>query len=381
MFSLIPSKSKNGNGKSSEYQIEVRDVVKTFKTAAGPFTALKSVSLRVNRGEFVAIIGKSGSGKSTLLNMITGIDHPSAGEVYIDHTMVHDLGESKLARWRGKNLGIVFQFFQLLPTLTLAENIMLPMDFCGVYTPRERKRRASELLDMVGLVDQAHKLPSAVSGGQQQRAAIARALANDPPILVADEPTGNLDSKTAEDVFTLFETLANQGKTIVMVTHDADKAKRVQRAVVVSDGEIIEEYLARTFASLTTDQLIRATRRLAPARHEPGSIIVKEGSTADNFYLITRGSAEVVLKGADGTDIIVSHLHSGQYFGEIALLRGADHSATVRAGATGVEVMALDKETFTSLMDESDSTRDAIDEVADRRELELVTLEKKNGRH
>jgi ABC-type lipoprotein export system ATPase subunit len=381
MFNLLPSKNGNGNGKSSAYLIEMRDVVKTFKTAAGPFTALKSVSLRVNRGEFVAVIGKSGSGKSTLLNMITGIDHPTAGEVYIDHTMVHDMGESKLARWRGKNLGIVFQFFQLLPTLTLAENIMLPMDFCGVYSPRERKRRAVELLDMVGLGDQAHKLPSAVSGGQQQRAAIARALANDPPIVVADEPTGNLDSKTAEDVFTLFETLASQGKTIVMVTHDADKAQRVQRAVVVSDGEIIEEYLARTFASLTTDQLIRATRQLIPAQHEPGSIILREGAAPDNFYLITRGSAEVVLKGADGSDIIVSTLHSGQYFGEIGLLRGAERNATVRAGHSGVEVMALDKETFNGLMNESETMRDAIDEVADRRELELVSLEKKNGRH
>ena len=322
MFNLSSGKTKNGNGNGSEYLIEVRDVVKTFKTAAGPFTALKNVSLRVNRGEFVAVIGKSGSGKSTLLNMITGIDHPTAGEVYIDHTMVHDMGESRLARWRGKNLGIVFQFFQLLPTLTLAENIMLPMDFCGVYSPGERKRRAAQLLDMVGLADQAHKLPSAVSGGQQQRAAIARALANDPPILVADEPTGNLDSKTAEDVFTLFETLANQGKTIVMVTHDAD-----------------------------------------------------------NFYLVTRGSAEVVLSGADGSDILVSTLHSGQYFGEIALLHGVGRSATVRAGAAGVEVMALDKETFNSLMNESETTRDAIDEVADRRESEIEAIERKNGRH
>ncbi|HTP08031.1 MAG TPA: ATP-binding cassette domain-containing protein [Anaerolineae bacterium] len=381
MFNLNLGKSKNGNGNGSEYLIEVRDVVKTFKTAAGPFTALKNVSLRVNRGEFVAVIGKSGSGKSTLLNMITGIDHPTAGEVYIDHTMVHDMGESKLARWRGKNLGIVFQFFQLLPTLTLAENIMLPMDFCGVYSPGGRKRRAAELLDMVGLGDQAHKLPSAVSGGQQQRAAIARALANDPPILVADEPTGNLDSKTAEDIFTLFETLASQGKTIVMVTHDADKAKRVQRAVVVSDGEIIEEYLARTFSSLTTDQLIRATRKIAPARYEPGTIILQEGATADNFYLVTRGSAEVVLKGSDGSDIIVSTLHSGQYFGEIALLRGAERNATVRAGHSGVEVMALDKETFDSLLNESESTRDAIDEVADRRELEIEAIERKNGHH
>ncbi len=381
MFGSLPSKTKNGNGNGNGYLIEVRDVVKTFKTAAGPFTALKDVSLRVNRGEFVAVIGKSGSGKSTLLNMITGIDRPTSGEVFIDHTSIHGMGESQLARWRGKNLGIVFQFFQLLPTLTLAENIMLPMDFCGMYSPRERKKRAIQLLDMVGLADQAHKLPSAVSGGQQQRAAIARALANDPPILIADEPTGNLDSKTAEDVFELFETLADRGKTIVMVTHDADKAKRVQRAVIVSDGEVIEEYLARTFSSLTTDQLIRATRQLAPERHEPGSIIVHEGGTPDSFYLITRGSAEVVLKGADGSDVIVARLHSGQYFGEIALLRGVERNATVRASASGVEVMALDKATFNQLMAESESTRDVIDEVADRRVAEIEAIERQNGKH
>jgi len=381
MFKRNKPMAADANSRLNGHLIVMQDVVKTFQTAAGPFTALKNVSLRVNRGEFVAIIGKSGSGKSTLLNMITGIDRPSAGEVFIDHTSIHGMGESQLARWRGKNLGIVFQFFQLLPTLTLAENIMLPMDFCGVYSPRERKARAVQLLDMVGLADQAHKLPSAVSGGQQQRAAIARALANDPPILIADEPTGNLDSKTAEDVFELFEDLSNRGKTIVMVTHDADKAKRVQRAVIVSDGEVIEEYLARTFSSLTTDQLIRATRHLTPEKHEPGSIIVQEGSTPDYFYLITRGSAEVVLKGADNSDVIVSRLHSGQYFGEIALLRGAERNATVRAGASGVEVMTLDRDTFNQLIAESEPTRDAIDAVADQRVAETEMIERKNGHH
>src|SRR5512147_2205363 len=358
-----------GNGKQPI--VEIKDVVKKFRVGNGDVTILKGVSFEVKQGEFLSIVGPSGNGKSTLLNMITGIDRPSSGEIIVTGQRVDRMSEDRLAAWRGEHVGIIFQFFQMLPALSLLQNVILPMDLAGKYKPRERRERATQLLETVGLADQMHKLPSTVSGGQQQRAAIARALANDPPILVADEPTGNLDSKTAEDVFTLFETLANRGKTIVMVTHDADKAKRVQRAIVVSDGEIIEEYLARTFSSLTTDQLIRATRNLAPARHEPGSILVHEGAAADNFYLVTRGSAEVVLKGADGSDIIVSTLHSGQYFGEIALLRGADRSATVRAGPSGVEVMALDKETFNHLMNESEATRDAVDEVADRRELEI----------
>src|SRR3970282_1937952 len=214
-----------GNG----YLIDVRQVVKRFETAAGVFTALKRVNLRVNPGEFVAVIGKSGSGKSTLINMITGIDRPTSGEVVVAGTPVHTLSEGQMAVWRGRALGVIFQFFQFLPTLTLIENVMLPMDFAGLYTPRERRDRALHLLDQVELLDQAYKLPSAVSGGQQQRAAIARALANDPPLLVADEPTGNLDSKTAQAVFRLFESLVAAGKTILMVTHDPDLARRVER--------------------------------------------------------------------------------------------------------------------------------------------------------
>src|SRR5512136_2024274 len=247
--------------------IELRRVVKKYTGTAGTVTALNGIDLRVNAGEFVVVLGKSGAGKSTLVNMLTGMDRPTSGEIRVAGTSVHALGEDDRAAWRGLHVGVVLQFFQLLPSLTVIQNVMLPMDFANRYPIPQQRERAMHLLKQMDIADHAHKLPSAVSGGQQQRIAIARALANDPPILVADEPTGNLDSRTAEDVFTLFETLANQGKTIVMVTHDADKAKRVQRAVVVSDGEIIEEYLARTFSSLTTDQLIRATRNLAPARH------------------------------------------------------------------------------------------------------------------
>src|SRR5690349_10477894 len=183
--------------------IELHDVLKVYQSAAGTFTALKSVDLEIGRGEFVAIIGKSGSGKSTLLNMITGIDRPTSGQVLVGDTAVHTLSEGQMAPWRGRNLGIIFQFFQLLPALSIVENVMLPMDFCATYAPRERRERAMHLLAQVEMDAQAHKLPSAVSGGQQQRVAIARALANDPPILVADEPTGNLDSKTAGAVVRL----------------------------------------------------------------------------------------------------------------------------------------------------------------------------------
>jgi putative ABC transport system ATP-binding protein len=231
---------KSPNGKTENgHLISLRQVVKTFETAAGAFTALKGIDLQVKPGEFVAVVGKSGSGKSTLLNMITGIDRPSSGEVRVGDTPVHKLNEGQMAVWRGRNVGIVFQFFQLLPTLTLIENVILPMDFCNTFPARERDKRAMQLLDLVEMTPHAHKLPSAVSGGEQQRVAIARALANDPPIIVADEPTGNLDSKTAESVFRLFERLVDQGKTVVMVTHDKDLTRRVTRTAIVSDGRIV----------------------------------------------------------------------------------------------------------------------------------------------
>jgi putative ABC transport system ATP-binding protein len=221
--------------------IRLTQVVKTYDTGEVPFTALRGVDLTVEPGEFVGLIGKSGSGKTTLINMITGIDRPTSGEVLISGTPVHALSENKLAVWRGRTIGVVFQFFQLLPTLTVVENVMLPMDFCSVHLPREREAFAMNLLEQVEMADQAHKLPAALSGGQQQRVAIARALANDPPILAADEPTGNLDSVTAEAVFELFEKLVAGGKTIVMVTHDNDIASRVARALHVRDGEIVDD--------------------------------------------------------------------------------------------------------------------------------------------
>ncbi len=221
--------------------VELIDITKIFQTPAGAFAALKGVTAHFYPGEFVSIVGKSGSGKSTLANMITGIDHPTSGSVRIGGVAVHTLNESQMSVWRGRNLGIVFQFFQLLPMLTLLENVMLPMDFGAVYSPAERGERAMDLLELVGLADLADQLPAQVSGGQQQSAAIARALANDPPILIADEPTGNLDSRTAEAVFEVFTGLVSAGKTLIMVTHDQGLAERTGRVLHIADGLLVNE--------------------------------------------------------------------------------------------------------------------------------------------
>ena len=221
--------------------IQLRDVGKVYRTPAGDFPALKSITADFERGEFVGVIGKSGAGKSTLVNVITGVDHLTSGQVWIDGTSVHDLDESQMALWRGVNVGVVYQTFELLPTLSLLDNVMLPMDFCGLYHPRKSPERAMQLLRDVGLEGHERKPPTKISGGQQQRVAIARALANDPPIVVADEPTGNLDSATAEEIFALFEGLVEQGKTIVMVTHDRSLASRFDRTLQIVDGEIVGE--------------------------------------------------------------------------------------------------------------------------------------------
>jgi putative ABC transport system ATP-binding protein len=239
-----PSKVKSLNGHylhGNEHLIDLRQVVKTYESVAGTFTALKKVDLQVHQGEFVAVVGKSGSGKSTLINMIAGIDRPTSGQVLVGDTAVHTLNEGQMAQWRGRHLGVIFQFFQLLPTLTVIENVVLPMDFCNVYAFGERAERAMQLLEQVEMADHAHKLPTAISGGQQQRVAIARALANDPSVLLADEPTGNLDSQTAASIFRLFEHLVERGKTVLMVTHDQDLTRRVSRAITMADGQIADE--------------------------------------------------------------------------------------------------------------------------------------------
>ena len=230
-----------GNGDGA--LIRLRDVVKIYRTAAGDLAALNGICADLGRGEFVGVIGKSGAGKSTLVNMITGVDQLTSGEVWVDNTPVHALDENQMARWRGLNVGVIYQSFELLPMLSLLDNVMLPMDLSGLYRSGRSQERARELLTLVGLEEHMHKPPTRISGGQQQRVAIARALANDPPLIVADEPTGNLDSSTAEGIFALFEQLVGQGKTIVMVTHDESLAQRMSHVLHLADGQIVDEAL------------------------------------------------------------------------------------------------------------------------------------------
>lgn len=232
------SSDNNGN---NHHIVNLVDIVKNFPVGDREINVLKGISFDIEPGEFLSIVGPSGNGKSTLLNMITGIDRPTSGEVIVTGREVHNMSENKLAAWRGQHVGIVFQFFQMLPALSLVQNIMLPMDFAKKYSRKEKTERAMELLEIVDLADQASKLPGMVSGGQQQRAAIARALANDPEIIVADEPTGNLDTRSANNIFELFQKLADQGKTLIMVTHNKDLSRRVPRVVEIIDGKITRD--------------------------------------------------------------------------------------------------------------------------------------------
>ena len=348
--------------------VSLRSVVKVYHSLAGPYTALKGVDLDILAGEFAAVIGKSGSGKSTLINMVTGIDRPTSGEVIVAGTPVHTLDEGATASWRGRTIGVVFQFFQLLPTLTLVENVMLPMDFCNVHPPDERERRALALLERVGLGRQASKMPSELSGGQQQRVAIARALANDPPLVVADEPTGNLDSRTADQIFQLFGELVAGGKTILMVTHDSDLARRATRTVVVADGEVVNQYVTTALSMLDVDQFTQATAHLERVVYQPGEYIVRQGEAADRFYVLVQGEVEILLRHPAGQEFVVSRLRPGSYFGEIAFLNHGTRTASVRVAAEGpVEVMALDGATFDALVAESEYARGQFAHVAEER--------------
>jgi putative ABC transport system ATP-binding protein len=238
--------SKNGNGHKKSI-IELKDIVKTFPVGDDEITILHGISLNIQQGEFVSIVGPSGNGKSTLLNMVTGIDRPTGGEVIVSGRPIHEMSENQLAKWRGQEVGIIFQFFQMLPSLSLLQNVVLPMEFANKFKRSERRERAMDLLELVGLADQANKLPSMVSGGQQQRAAIARALATDPALLIADEPTGNLDAKTAGQVFDLFvHLIEEQGKTMLMVTHDKELANQIPRKIEIVNGIIAHDSRPQT---------------------------------------------------------------------------------------------------------------------------------------
>ena len=358
--------------------IVLRGVEKTYENAAGKFRALKNINLQLNYGQFISIVGKSGCGKSTLLNMITGIDHPSAGDVIINNEPIYRMSESARALWRGKNMGVVFQFFQLLPTLTLLENTMLPMDYCNVYPFEERPARALELLRRVGLEGQADKLPTAVSSGQQQCAAIARALATDPPILLADEPTGNLDTRSAETVLQLFEDLARQGKTILIVTHDPSITERTDQTIILSDGEIIDPFVARALPYLSHPQMLAATKTAEKRSVAPGAVIVKQGQPVEHLFIILSGEVDVVAENVAKKELKLARLGPGQFFGEVELTSGGHSVAHVHASEHGAELALLPKALFEALIASSPLTRAAMQDVAAARLAE--NRKRKNSR-
>jgi ABC-type lipoprotein export system ATPase subunit len=348
--------------------IILNQVVKNYVNAAGSFTALKGVNLQMNYGQFVSIVGKSGSGKSTLLNVLTGIDHPTSGQVIIGGQDLYKMSESQRALWRGRNVGIVFQFFQLLPTLTLLENTMLPMDYCNVFPANKRPQRAMELLKMVGLEDQAYKLPSMVSSGQQQSAAIARALATDPPIIVADEPTGNLDSRSAAAIIRLFQELADQGKTILIVTHDPSITRRTDQTVILSDGEIIDDVVARALPLLNHPQMLQVTRQAGKRVYQPGQTILQQGEPVGHFFMVASGEVDIVLSKEDCMEMNLARLGAGQFFGELELMNGGKSIASVRAALNGpVEIALLDRGEFLHLIDAAPAIQAGLAGVARER--------------
>jgi putative ABC transport system ATP-binding protein len=332
--------------------IEMRDIYKIFKTGAGDFTALNGVDVCFFEGEFVSVVGKSGSGKSTLVNMLTGIDHPTSGSVKVGEHYIHQLSEGQMSTWRGENLGIIFQFFQLLPMLSILENIMLPMDFAKLIPLQEREDRAMHLLELVGLQDYAHDLPAEVSGGQQQSAAIARALANDPPLIIADEPTGNLDSRSADAVFDIFNDLAEQGKTIIMVTHDRSLAERTHRMMLLSDGELVNTWIASAFPQLPHSRLLWLTHLMEHKTFEIGQPIPLPDDSPAALYLFTSGPVEFVTNnGFFGKHKV--RLDQGEYLSLPDVQNfNSDVLGLRSANQDTVEALVLNQEAFRNWMAE-----------------------------
>jgi ABC-type lipoprotein export system ATPase subunit len=354
--------------------IVLQEVTKTYSNAAGDFTALKGIDLSFDYGQFTSIVGKSGCGKSTLLNMITGIDYPTSGKVFVGGQDIYKMSESQRALWRGRTVGVVFQFFQLLPTLTVLENTLLPMDYCGIYNLRERPARAMALLEKIGLGEYADKLPANLSSGQQQSAAIARALATDPTILLADEPTGNLDSRSATAILDLFDELASQGKTILIVTHDPTITSRTEKTVILSDGEVIDQTVAQALPFLDHPQMLIATKIAQKQRFAPGSLIIPQGQRVDHFYMISSGEVEVFVN-TKVPETMVARLGTGQFFGEISLITGANSIAGVRAGRQdSAEITRLPREAFLDLLKQSPHLAKAMNDVAQERRKETFEV-------
>lgn len=371
----IPYSPANSNGHPL---IRLDKVNKVFKLGAGEFQALKNINLEFRQGDYAAIMGKSGSGKSTLINMITGIDTPTSGRVCVGEVELNRMSQGEMAVWRGPNMGIVFQFFQLLPMLTVLENTILPIDFTNQYPRGERTKRAMELLDMVGLADVADKLPLALSGGQQQAAAIARALANDPPILVADEPTGNLDSRTSERILTIFEDLALQGKTILIVTHDIGLAQRTSRRILISDGEVINEHLANAFPSLPHHLLMEISRQVVERSYPPGATIARQGTVDAGFYLLTKGQVDILHRYEKADQETLGQISAGDYFSLLDIQTTPSCDLCFKAAAQQtVEALSLDADAFQKLMAEEASFAELLQAQAKQRSQDLCPRPKR----
>jgi len=366
---------------SADAMIDMHGIVKKFKNAAGEFTVLKGIDLTINRGEFVSIVGKSGSGKSTLLNMITGIDHPTDGQMIIGGTDIYtNVTESQRSKWRGRNLGIVFQFFQLMPMLTLLENVMLPMDYAELYDFDERPKKAMEMLERVGLEQFANKLPVLVSTGQQQLAAIARAIACDPPLLVADEPTGNLDTKSANTIIDLFEQLALDGKTVVMVTHDPSLTSRTTRNIIIADGELINETVAKSLPWLRHRHMMEFSKIAEERMYPANATIISRNEHVEHFFMIRKGEVEVILQDRKNNETVISRMKPGEFFGDIELMRGEKAIANVRASADSpVEVLTIKREDFKRVMAESPITAEAVGKIVQERLQEHRATDSRTG--
>lgn len=365
--------------KRAQAAIQLQNVVKIYENAAGKFPALKGIDLQIQYGQFVSLVGKSGSGKSTLLNMLTGIDHPTSGEVIIGGDNIYNLSESQRARWRGRNMGIVFQFFQLLPTLSLLENVMLPMDYTNTYSTSERPERAFELLKMVGLEDHIYDLPASVSNGQQQSAAIARSIATDPPIIVADEPTGNLDSKSANNIIRVFQELAKRGKTILIVTHDPSLTSKTDQTIIISDGEIIDKTVASVLPYLDHPLMLQATRHAEHKLITPGETILRQGDQVDYFYMVAEGEVDIVINRPGAPEMNVARLGPGQFFGEVEMLHDTQSLASVHAANMPVDLVMVPKSIFTNLLTESAVAEEKMRQVAHSRRTENESHSKRNA--
>lgn len=336
--------------------VRLKDVVKEYRTDAGSFSALKGINLEVRAGEFLGIVGKSGAGKTTLLNMISAVDRLTSGEIWVGGTRVHALSQTQQSKWRGRTLGVVHQTFQLMSMLTLIDNVMLPIDFQGLYHPRKSVAHALSLLADLDIAQHAYKLPTQISGGQQQRVAIARALANDPALILADEPTGSLDSATAASTMEILKRITQRGKTIIMATHDAGLMRYFSRTVILFDGEILNETLTRLFPMVEHQRLVEAGHAYTQFTVKPGQPIVSRGEALTGLFVIIRGSAQIVAEHGRAT------IDAGMVFGcDDLLAEKPSRASLVANGAMDAEIGLLPRTQFINLYQQDRAFRKEID--------------------